>query len=163
MSGNTLNEQSWAAKKKRSFSLGLVEGLTTSDHQNGHFIKCHNGVVPGHIFGPPEQWNLVDGCETRSVTLREHSLCFSENRVLKKVLGPERGKVTGNKNEETMKSNDFGSYQILLRRRIKEDEMGGECGTFGEEYKSKWGLVRKPGFEDIGLDRKIILKPVLKN
>lgn len=57
----------------------------------------------------------------------------------------------------------FVPYQILLRQRIKEDEMVGECGTFGEEYKSKWGLVRKPGFEVIGLDGKIILKSFLKN
>lgn len=32
----------------------------------------------------------------------------------------------------------FIPYQILLVWRIKEDEMDGECGAYGEEYKSKW-------------------------
>jgi hypothetical protein len=41
--------------------------------------------------------------------------------------------------------------------------MDGECGTYGKEYKSKRILMRKPGFEDTGLDGRIILKTVLKN
>jgi hypothetical protein len=53
------------------------------------FIKCHHGVILGHIFGSPEQWNLVDGCETWSVTLREYRVTFSEKSLLKKVLGSE--------------------------------------------------------------------------
>jgi hypothetical protein len=59
--GNTLKEQSLAANKRSSFSLGLVEGLSASEHQNRHFIKCHNCVTLGQSFGPPKQWNLVDG------------------------------------------------------------------------------------------------------
>jgi hypothetical protein len=55
-------------------------------------------------------------------------------------------------------------YQILLVWRIKEDEMDGECGTYGEEHK-KTGFCGGggPGYADISLDGRIILKPVLKN
>jgi hypothetical protein len=36
------------------------------------------------------------GCETQSVTLREeHRLRVFENRVLRRILGPKRDKVTG--------------------------------------------------------------------
>jgi len=77
--------------------LGLVEGFSNSDPQNGHFIKRHNGVILGQIFGPSEQWNLVDGCETWSVTLREYGPSFYQNRVLRKVLGPEREVVNENR------------------------------------------------------------------
>jgi hypothetical protein len=41
--------------------------------------------------------------------------------------------------------------------------MDGQCGKYGEEYNCKRGLVGKPGFEGIGLDGSIILKPVLQN
>ena len=36
----------------------------------------------------------MNGCETWSATLREYNLSFSENSVLRKVLGPEREIVT---------------------------------------------------------------------
>ena len=39
---------------------------------------------------------VVYGCETWSLTLREeHSLRVFENRVLRRIFGPERDKVTG--------------------------------------------------------------------
>ena len=39
---------------------------------------------------------VLYGCETLSLTLREeHSLRVFENRVLKRVFGPKRDKVTG--------------------------------------------------------------------
>jgi hypothetical protein len=61
--------QSRSVDKRWSFSLVLVEGLTRTDHQNRYFVKCHKGVVLGHIFRPPEQGKMVDGCETWPVTL----------------------------------------------------------------------------------------------
>jgi hypothetical protein len=45
------------------------------------------------------------GCETRSLTLREHSLTVFENRILREIFGPKREEVTGGwrklHNEET--------------------------------------------------------------
>ena len=43
--------------------------------------------------------------------------------------------------------------------------MDGECGTYGEEYKLKRGFggEGEPGYAGIGLDGRIILKPVVKN
>jgi hypothetical protein len=35
------------------------------------------------------------GCETWSVTLEEHRLRVSENRVLRKIFGPKRNEVIG--------------------------------------------------------------------
>jgi len=39
---------------------------------------------------------VLYGCETWSVTLREeHRISITENRVLRKIFGPKRDKVTG--------------------------------------------------------------------
>ena len=42
--------------------------------------------------------------------------------------------------------------------------MDGECGAYGEEYKSKWVFLGGgPGYAGMGLDGRILLKPVLNN
>jgi hypothetical protein len=39
---------------------------------------------------------VLDGCETWYITLREeHRLRVFENRVLRRIFGPKRDKVTG--------------------------------------------------------------------
>jgi hypothetical protein len=38
---------------------------------------------------------VLYGCETWSLTLREHSLRVFENRVLRRIFGPKRDEVTG--------------------------------------------------------------------
>jgi hypothetical protein len=39
---------------------------------------------------------VLCGCETWSLTLRErHGLRMSENRVMRRIFGPKRDKVTG--------------------------------------------------------------------
>ena len=48
---------------------------------------------------------VVCGCETWSLTLREERrLRVFENRVLRRVLGPKRDKVTGNGENYIMRS-----------------------------------------------------------
>jgi len=45
---------------------------------------------------------VVYGCETWSLTLREESrLRVFENRVLRRIFGPKRNKVTGGAEETT--------------------------------------------------------------
>ena len=67
---------------------------------------------------------VLFGCETCSVTLREeHRLLVFENRVLRKILGPERDQVPGEwkrlHNEDL-----YGLYlapnaiQIIKSRRV---------------------------------------------
>jgi hypothetical protein len=56
------------------------------------------------------------GCETWSLTLREeHRLRMFENRVLRRLLGPKRGEVTGGwrtlQNEEL--HNSYSSPRII--------------------------------------------------
>jgi hypothetical protein len=60
---------------------------------------------------------VLYGCETWSLTLREeHRLRVFENRVLRKVFGPKRNKVTGEwrklHNEEL---NDLYSLPNIVR------------------------------------------------
>jgi hypothetical protein len=39
---------------------------------------------------------ILPGCETRSLTLREHNrLRVSENKILRRIFGPKRDEVTG--------------------------------------------------------------------
>jgi hypothetical protein len=60
---------------------------------------------------------ILYGCETWSVTVREeHKLRVFENRVLRRIFGPKRDGVTGGWNY-----------------KVKEDEVGGTCGTNGGE------------------------------
>ena len=48
--------------------------------------------------------DVLYGCETRSLTLREERrLRAFENRVLRKIFGPKRDEVTGNGENYIMK------------------------------------------------------------
>jgi hypothetical protein len=75
---------------------------------------------------------ILYGCETWSLTLREeHRLKAFENRVLRRIFGPKRDKVTGQwrrlHNEEL---NDLNSSPNIIRV-INQDEVGGACSTYG--------------------------------
>jgi hypothetical protein len=65
------------------------------------------------------------GCETWSLTLREeHRLRVSENRVLRRIFGPNRNEVTGEKrklhNEELRDLYSSPSImRIIKSRRIR--------------------------------------------
>jgi hypothetical protein len=76
---------------------------------------------------------VLYGCETWSLILREENrLKVFENRVIRRIFGPKRDEVT----REWRKLHNEGficctSPQILLRKKIKENEVGGTCGTHG--------------------------------
>jgi hypothetical protein len=71
---------------------------------------------------------VLYGYETWSVTLREeHRLKVFENRVLRRIFGPKReedGSWRKLYNDEL--HNLYSSPNI-----VKEDEVGGSCGTHG--------------------------------
>jgi hypothetical protein len=76
-------------------------------------------------------------CETWLLTLREeHRLMVFENRVLRRVFGPKRNKVTGEwrklHNEDLMICTP---HQILFRDQIKKNEMSRTCSTYGGEER----------------------------
>ena len=87
------------------------------------------------------------GCETWSLTLREERrLRVSENRVLRKVFGPKRDKVTGEwrklHNEEL---NDLYSLPNIVRV-VKSRRMrwAGHLARMGEDRGVHRVLVGKP-------------------
>ena len=75
-------------------------------------------------------------CETWSLILREgRRLMVFENRVLRRIFEPKRDEVTRElrklHNEEL---NDlYCSPNIVRGDKIEKNEMGGACGTYGEE------------------------------
>jgi hypothetical protein len=78
---------------------------------------------------------VLYGCETFSLTLREeHRLRVFENRVLRSIFGPKRDEVTGEWRK--LHSEELYPSQILLGvDQIKENEVGGTCGTHGRGEK----------------------------
>ena len=90
---------------------------------------------------------VLYGCETWSLTLREeHRLRVFENRVLRKVFGPKRDEVTGERrklhNEEL---NDLYSLPNIVRV-VKSRRMGwaGHVARIGEDRGVHRVLVGKP-------------------
>ena len=80
---------------------------------------------------------VVCGCETWSLTFRdEHRLRVFENRVLRRIFGPKRDKVTGDwmklHNEEL---NDLFSSPSIFRDKIKKNKLGGACSAYGGEER----------------------------
>jgi hypothetical protein len=77
---------------------------------------------------------VLYGCETWSLILREERrLRVFENRVLRRIFGPRRDELTGDwrrlHNEEL---NDlYSSPNIVPGDKIKKDEMGWACGSYG--------------------------------
>jgi lysylphosphatidylglycerol synthetase-like protein (DUF2156 family) len=78
------------------------------------------------------------GYETWCVKLREeHGVRVFENRVLRGMVWPQREEVTGRwiktRNEEL---HDLCSSPDYWGDKMKEDEMGCTCGTYGTEERS---------------------------
>jgi hypothetical protein len=73
------------------------------------------------------------GCETWSPVVKEDcSLRVFENRVLKRILGPKRDKVTGEwRKLHSEELNDL--YFSPNNDQIEKNEMGGACSTYGGE------------------------------
>jgi hypothetical protein len=66
---------------------------------------------------------VLYGYETWSLILREkHRLSVVENRVLRRIFGPKRDEVTGERRSRTMRSFIFYTPpQILLGRSSQEE------------------------------------------
>ena len=104
---------------------------------------------------------VLYGCETWSLTLREERrLKVFENRVLRKVFGPKRDKVTGKwiklRNEEL---NDLYSLPNNLRV-VKSRRMrwAGHVARMGENRGVHRVLVGKPeGKSPLGRPRRSVV------
>jgi hypothetical protein len=88
--------------------------------------------------------DVIFGCETWSVTLREeHKLSVLENRVLEKIFGSKREEVT-----EILGSFMFcASHQMYKIRIINSSRMRwvGHMACMGEKRNVYSVLVGKPG------------------
>ena len=110
------------------------------------------------------------GCETWSLTLREERrLRVSENRVLRKVFGPKRDKVTGEwrklHNEEL---NDLYSLPNIVRV-VKSRRMTNGQGMWRVWGRTEvctgcwWGSLRERGhWGDQDVDGRIILRWIFR-
>jgi hypothetical protein len=74
---------------------------------------------------------VLYGCETRSLTFREERrLRVFENRVLRRIFGPRRDRVTGEwRKLHHAELNDPYSPNIVRVIKIKKNEMGGACSV----------------------------------
>jgi len=101
---------------------------------------------------------VLYGCETWSLTLREgHRLRLSDNRVLRRMLGPTRDEVTGEwrklHNEEL---NDLDSspniFRVIKQRRMRE---AGHVARMGARKGVYRVLVGRPeGRRSLGRPRR---------
>jgi hypothetical protein len=87
-------------------------------------------------------------CETLSLTLREeHRLRVSENRVLRRILGPKRDEVTGEQrklhNEEL--HNLYSSPDIIRQIKSRRTRWAGHVARRGEGRIMYGVLVGKAG------------------
>jgi hypothetical protein len=84
---------------------------------------------------------VLYGCEIWWITLREEQKPrLFENRALRKIFGPKRGKVKGERrklhNEEL---NDLYS-SLYSSDQIEKNEIGRACSTCGREGRYKQGF-----------------------
>jgi hypothetical protein len=90
---------------------------------------------------------VLYGCETWSIALREeHRLRVFENKVLRRILGPKMGEVTGEwwelYNEERHVLYSFP--KIIRQMKSRRMKWAGHVTHMGEERKVFWVLVGKP-------------------
>jgi hypothetical protein len=71
-----------------------------------------------------------------------HRLRVFENRVLRKIFGPKRDKVTGSWADCASGASSFVVFtKYHWGSKIKRNEMGRTCGTYGGEDACIWILV----------------------
>jgi hypothetical protein len=89
---------------------------------------------------------VLYGCKTWSLTLREeHRLRAFENMVLRRIIGPKRGDVTGGRRK--LHSEEFHNlYSPGIITMINKDSvLCRTCSTNGEKRNAYRILVEKPG------------------
>jgi hypothetical protein len=89
---------------------------------------------------------VLYGCETWSLTVREeHKLRVFENRVLRRILGPERDGMTGGwrklRNEEL---HNLYSPSIIIIIKSRRMRWAGHVARMGEKRNVYSLLVGKP-------------------
>jgi hypothetical protein len=55
-----------------------------------------------------------------------------ENRLLRRIFGPKRDGVTGERRRLNNELNELYYSKYYLGDQIKKNEMGGACSTYGE-------------------------------
>jgi hypothetical protein len=112
---------------------------------------------------------VLYGCETWSLTLRgkHQRLRGFENMVVRRKFGPKRDEVTGEWRQ--LHSDELRNLKLIPKfygHQIKENEVGGTCGTHGRGGKrtSLWwespnekGLMEDRGV-DVGMGSERILR-----
>ena len=113
--------------------------------------------------------NLLYGCETWSLTLREERrLRVFENRMLRRVFGPKRDKVTGEwKKLHNEELNDLYSLpNIVWMVKSKRMRWAGHVARMGEDRGVHMVLVGRPEgkmhWEDQDVDGRIILRWIFR-
>ena len=109
---------------------------------------------------------VVYGCETWSLTLSEECrLRVFENRVLKKIFGPKRDEVTG---ERRRLHNDelyvlYSSPNIIRAIKSRRLTWAEHVARIGATRRAQWGNLRRGNhLEDPSVDERIILKRILE-
>jgi hypothetical protein len=88
---------------------------------------------------------VLYGCETWSLTFEEeHRLRFFEKRVLRKISGLKREE---DRSWRKLRNDElhslYFSLDIVRVIKIKEDEVGGTCGTHGGGERCLQGFDRE--------------------
>jgi len=109
---------------------------------------------------------VLYGCETWSLTLREeHRLRVFENRVLRRIFGPERDEVTGawrklHKEELNDLYCSASNVQVIKSRRIR---WYGHVARMGERRGFWWeNMGERDHLGDPGIDGRIILRSIFR-
>jgi hypothetical protein len=74
----------------------------------------------------------------------EHRLRVFENRVLRRIFGPKRERVTGGSRKLNNELHNLYSSHYYYSDQINKAEMGGACRSNGRTRSAYRGLVRKP-------------------
>jgi hypothetical protein len=99
-------------------------------------IKIHRTTILHVVLFECEGWSLT-------LSEKKNRMRVFENRVLRKMFGPQRDEVTGEwrrlHNEELY--DVYSSPNII---RIIKNEMGGACVSYGSQEGAYRVLVKKP-------------------
>jgi hypothetical protein len=98
---------------------------------------------------------VLYACETLSLTLREeHRLRVSENRVLKRILGPKRDEVRSDWKNEKL-HNLYSSPNIIRMIKSRMTRWAGHVARMGEKRNAYRIVVGKPeGKRPLGRPRR---------